>query len=123
MRQSFGNDGFSIPRAEPIRRGLEFWVDNLFLDDGTPKYYDTETFPVDIHSAAAAIAVLAELNTEDSRALPLAGKVAAWTIEHLRDAEGYFYYQIRKGETVKTPFIRWGQAWMAYALARLIEAR
>jgi hypothetical protein len=21
MRQSFGNDGFSIPRAEPIRRG------------------------------------------------------------------------------------------------------
>jgi hypothetical protein len=118
--------GEAVPEADTakaVRRGFDYWVDNLFLSDGTPKYYDSEIFPVDIHSAAAAIAVLSEFGDEDERALPLAEKVAAWTIENMSDPEGYFYYQIRKGETITIPFIRWGQAWMAYALARLLEAR
>jgi hypothetical protein len=113
----------AVDAAEAIRRGFDFWVENLFLLDGTPKYYDSEIFPVDIHSAAAAIAVLAQFADEDGRALPLAEKVAAWTIENMREADGYFYYQIRKDETITIPFIRWGQAWMAYALATLLEAR
>ena len=112
-----------IDAANAIRRGFDFWVENLFLPDGTPMYYDSDIFPVDIHSAAAAIAVLAEFSDEDDRALPLAETVAAWTIENMRDAEGFFYYQIRKDETIRIPFIRWGQAWMAYALATLLEAR
>ena len=112
-----------IDAANAIRRGFDFWVENLFLPDGTPMYYDSDIFPVDIHSAAAAIAVLAEFSDEDDRALPLAETVAAWTFENMRDSEGYFYYQIRKDETIRIPFIRWGQAWMAYALATLLEAR
>ena len=118
--------GEAIPEVsarKAITRGFDFWVENLFLPDGTPKYYDAEIFPVDIHSAAASIAVLSEFGDEDDRALPLAEKVASWTIENMQDSEGYFYYQIRKGETVTIPFIRWGQAWMAFALARLLEAR
>ena len=118
--------GEAVPEADTakaVRRGFDYWVENLFLSDGTPKYYDSEIFPVDIHSAAAAIAVLSEFDDEDERALPLAEKVAAWTIENMSDTDGYFYYQIRKGETITIPFIRWGQAWMAYALATLLEAR
>ena len=107
--------------APVIENGLNFWLDNFFLDDGTPKYYDRETFPVDIHSASAAIVALCELNEIDARSLPLAKKVAGWTIENMRAAQGFFYYQKRKSQTVKTPFIRWSQAWTAYALARLIE--
>ena len=109
--------------TEAIRRGFDFWVNNLFLPDGTPKYYDSATYPVDIHSAAAAVAVLAEFQDLDARALPLAEKVAEWTIANMQDTAGYFYYQARESEKVKTPFIRWGQAWMAYALAKLLEAR
>ena len=104
-----------------IENGLNFWLGNFFLADGTPKYYDRETFPVDIHSASAAIVALCELNEIDARCLPLAKKVADWTIENMRAAQGFFYYQKRKTQTVKTPFIRWSQAWTAYALARLIE--
>jgi hypothetical protein len=118
--------GAAVPELNPveaIQRGFDFWIENLFLPDGTPKYYDSATYPVDIHSAAAAIAVLAELRDEDTRAVPLAEKVAAWTIENMRDRDGFFYYQLRESGTVKTPFIRWGQAWMAYALAKLLEAR
>ena len=118
--------GEAIPEvgaAKAISRGFDFWVENLFLEDGTPKYYDEEIFPVDIHSAAAAIVVLSEFGDEDDRALPLGEHVTVWTIENMRDPEGYFYYQIRKGETVTIPFIRWGQAWMALALAKQLEVR
>lgn len=107
--------------AAAIETGLNFWLENFFLDDGTPKYYDRETFPVDIHSASAAIVALCELNEIDSRCLPLAEKVAGWTIENMRDKKGFFYYQKRKSVIVKTPFIRWAQAWTGYAIARLIE--
>ena len=106
-----------------IKKGLNFWLENFFLADGTPKYYDQETYPVDIHSASAAIAALAEMKDLDVRCLPLAEKVAGWTIVNMRDETGFFYYQKRQNTTVKTPFIRWAQAWTAFALARLIEVK
>ena len=106
----------------PIENGLDFWLNNFFLEDGTPKYYDKQTFPVDIHSASAAIVALCELSEIDERCLPLAKKVAGWTVENMRDERGFFYYQKRRSHTVKIPFIRWSQAWTAYALAKLIES-
>lgn len=107
---------------DAIGRGVNYWLNNFFLGDGTPKYFDNETFPVDIHSAAVAISTMCELKAIDGRMLPTAQKVAAWTIVNMRDPDGYFYYQKRKSRTIKTPFMRWGQAWMAYALARLVES-
>lgn len=106
-----------------LKKGYQFWINNLFLEDGTPKYYDQNVFPVDIHSASAAIVALSELQDFDKTALPLAEKIADWTIKNMLDEEGFFYYQKHKNKTIKTPFIRWGQAWMAYALAKLIEAK
>ena len=105
-----------------IERGIDFWLGNFFLNDGMPKYFDKAVYPVDIHSCAAAISTLSELRKLDGRMLPLAGKTAEWTIANMRGPEGFFYYQVRKNSVVKTPFMRWGQAWMAYAIARLIEA-
>jgi hypothetical protein len=106
-----------------IKTGLNFWLENFFLADGTPKYYDKNIYPVDIHSASAAIAALSELNQSDERCLPQAEKTLRWTIENMRDSQGFFYYQKQKNRTVKTPFIRWGQAWTAYALARFLETK
>ena len=51
----------------------------------------------------------------------LAEKIASWAVHHLYDARGFFYYQRRRFYTVRTPYIRWAQAWMMYALARLLE--
>ncbi len=107
---------------ESIGRGASFWLDNFFLEDGTPKYFDSAVYPIDIHAAAVAISTLSELKAIDERMLPLAVKTANWTIKNMRDPQGFFYYQIRKNRTIKTPFMRWGQAWMAYALARLMES-
>ncbi len=106
-----------------LKTGLDFWLENFFLADGTPKYFDKSVYPVDIHSASAAIAALSELNQIDKRCLPQAEKTLRWTIENMRDARGFFYYQKQKKRTNKIPFIRWGQAWTAYALARFLEIK
>ncbi len=108
---------------DAINLGGGYWLRKFFLDDGTPKYYDTSTYPVDIHSAAAAIAAMSEMKAIDERMLPTAQKIADWTMGNMLDPEGFFYYQLRKSGVVKMPYMRWGQAWMAYALARLIEAK
>jgi len=105
-----------------IDRGFEYWIKRFFLDDGTPKYFDQQTYPIDIHAAAAAMVTLTGFAGTDERALPLARKVAEWAIKNMIGPDGNTYYQKRRFITIKTPFIRWGQAWMAYALALLIEA-
>ncbi|MBS1794275.1 MAG: delta-aminolevulinic acid dehydratase [Acidobacteria bacterium] len=108
---------------ETLRTGLDYWLAHFFLDDGTPKYYDQETYPIDIHSASAAIVALGELAEFDARCLPLADRVAGWTVANMRDPKGFFYYQKRPNGLVKTSFIRWANAWTAFALARLIETK
>lgn len=113
-------DTLDLQNDEMMRtfdRGFDYWLANFFLDDGTPKYYENETYPIDIHSAAVAIAAMSELGETTN-----ARHVATWTCENMLDENGSFYYQKRATGMVKTPFIRWGQAWMSYALARLIEA-
>ena len=50
-----------------------------------------------------------------------AQKIAHWSVRNLRDERGFFYYQRRRFYTVSTPFMRWTEAWMLYALARLTE--
>lgn len=116
------NGAIGLECETTIRRGLDYWLANFFLDDGTPKYYDKETYPIDIHSASAAIVALCELSVIDERCPPLAHGIADWLIRNMRDESGYFYYQVRNNSVVKTPFIRWSNAWTAYALARLTES-
>ncbi len=58
----------------------------------------------------------------DQGALEQAEKIALWALGNLRDGRGFFYYQRRRFYTVRTPHMRWSQAWMLYALSRLSEA-
>jgi len=104
-----------------LQKGYAFWRERFFLADGWPKYYDGALYPADAHAAATAIVTLLELQDLDAGALPLAKTIAAWTIRNLRDARGFFYYQRRRFYTVHTPYMRWTQGWMLYALARLLE--
>ena len=107
----------------PLRRGYEFWRKSFFLADGWAKYYHDTLYPVDTHAAATAIASFLDLSELDRNALPKAEQIAAWSISNLRDRQGFFYYQRRRFYTARTPFMRWTQAWMLYALARLLEEK
>jgi hypothetical protein len=104
-----------------LRKGFGFWRERFFLADGWPKYYHDSLYPADAHAAATAIITLIELRELDSEALSLAETIANWTIRHLRDPRGFFYYQRRRFYAVRTPYMRWTQAWMLYALGRLLE--
>lgn len=108
---------------EALHRGYEFWRKSFFLADGWPKYYHDRLYPVDTHAAATAIVTLAELHEMDPEALLLAEKIAHWTMRNLSDRRGFFYYQRRRFQTIRTPYMRWTEAWMLYALARLLEKR
>nr|MBA3570718.1 hypothetical protein [Pyrinomonadaceae bacterium] len=106
---------------EALQRGYRYWRTGFFLADGWPKYYHDELYPADAHAAATAIITLLELRERDREAMDLAQKIALWSVRNLRDKQGFFYYQRRRFHTVRTPFMRWTEAWMLYALARLAE--
>ena len=104
-----------------LNRGYRYWKDTFFLADGWPKYYHDETYPADAHAAASAIVTLLECHDLDETSTIMVQQIASWTIRNLRDPQGYFYYQRRRFYTVRKPYMRWTQAWMLYALARLLE--
>jgi hypothetical protein len=104
-----------------VRRGLEFWLDHFFLADGWPKYYPERLYPADAHSAGAGVVALAELAGIDPSVLSLADRIALWAVRNLQSGRGFFYYQKRRFYTIRTPYMRWSQSWMLYALARLLE--
>lgn len=121
IRKATNKTDEELDRA--LRRGYRFWREGFFLADGWPKYYHDTLYPADAHAAATAIVALVELQELDPDALPFAERIGAWTINKLRDPQGFFYYQRRHFYTVRTPFMRWTQGWMLYALARLLEER
>jgi len=105
-----------------LRRGYDFWTERFFLTDGWPKYFPDRLYPADIHSTAAAIVALVELRGRIPGTLGLARRIAGWAMENLRHERGFFYYQRRRFYQVRIPYMRWSEAWMTYALARLREA-
>jgi len=106
---------------QALERGYLYWRKQFFLADGWPKYYHDNPYPADTHAGASAIVTFLELRDLDPDASRLAEDVASWTIRNLRDEQGFFYYQRRRFYTVRKPYMRWSQAWMLYALARLLE--
>lgn len=104
-----------------LEKGLIFFKQHFFEPSGRPKYYHTRTYPVDIQCAAQAIDTLANLSENDADCLPLAMRVATWTIRNMQDRTGYFYYRQYPIMKAKTPMLHWGQATMFKALARLFQ--
>jgi hypothetical protein len=76
-----------------LERGFKYYVGHFFEPDGTPKYYHNKTYPIDMQCAAQAIETLTHFSDHDKSAMPLAQKVARWTIDHMQDETGYFYYR------------------------------
>jgi rhamnogalacturonyl hydrolase YesR len=114
--RSTGDERFN----QQLTNGYEYWKKTFFLSDGTPRYYDYKTLPLDIQCSSQAIDTLVFFHDRDPESLPLAVKVAQWTITHMQDSTGYFYYRRYSRWLVnKTPTLHWGQATMLSALAGL----
>jgi hypothetical protein len=106
-----------------MMKGYEYWKNRFFLEDGTPRYYDKKTLPIDIQCSSQAIDTLVFFNDVDPAGLDLSIKVARWTIKNMQDRSGYFYYRRYNSWLVnKTPTLHWGQATMMCALAGLYNS-
>lgn len=108
---------------DPVtKRGYDYWKNTFFLGDGTPRYYNHKTLPIDIQCSSQAIDTLVFFSQQDPDNLPLAIGVAKWTIANMQDRSGYFYYRRYSGRIVnKTPTLHWGQATMFCALSGLYK--
>ena len=105
-----------------LNAGYRYWKKTFFLPDGTPRYYDRKTLPIDIQCSSQAIDTLVFFHDRDPESLPLALKIAAWTIDQMQDRTGYFYYRrYSRWPINKTPTLHWGQATMLCALAALYK--
>ena len=103
-----------------MKNGYAYWKKVFFLPDGTPRYYNNKSLPIDIQCCSQAIDTLVFFSDSDPEGLPLALKVARWTIANMQDRSGYFYYRRYSHWLVnKTPTLHWGQATTMCALAGL----
>ncbi|MEW5733832.1 MAG: hypothetical protein AB1921_03200 [Thermodesulfobacteriota bacterium] len=106
-----------------FEKGLVFFRDHLFTEEGAPKWRSDRTFPLDVHGAAQSIVTLAKAAVEfDPSYFPHAVRTAGWAVRTLQAPEGCFYYQQGRFMTKKYTLMRWCNAWMAVALASLLLA-
>jgi len=100
-----------------IELGLSYYIENFFLDDGTPKYFDSKTYPIDIHSPAQFIVTIYKLDKVD-KYHNLIEKVLNWTINNMQNEKsGYFKYQLKPSYSSAIPYMRWAEAWMFYSFS------
>ena len=99
-----------------IERGFDYYIKHFFNEDGSPKYYDNEQYPIDIHCPGQLLVTLHRLHKFDEYE-ELADKVLAWTLKNMQDKKGFFYYQLKQGVSSKIPYMRWSNAFMFYAMS------
>jgi hypothetical protein len=105
-----------------LATGYAYWKNTFFLADGTPKYYNHKTLPIDIQCCSQAIDTLVFFHDRDPESLSLALRIALWTIKNMQDPTGYFYFRRYSRWLVnKTPTLHWGQATTLCALAGLYK--
>jgi len=100
-----------------IKRGFTYYVENFFEEDGTAKYYNTNKYPLDMHSVSQAVFTLIKVGGTATD-FALADKVIKRAIDLMYlPKKSSFVYQINKRFTNKLDYIRWTQAWVYYSFA------
>lgn len=115
-----GADGAATDEA--LTRALDFFLDAFVDPDGAVRASPARRFPVDIHSCASSIWALSALDERDPRALPAAGRILDWTLEHMRRADGRFAFQKRRLFRDSVPYARWSDGHMLLALSEYLLA-
>jgi hypothetical protein len=106
--------------AEAIRRGLPYYLRHAFTREGDARYFDHHTWPLETHSAAAALVCLGELSREQWLPIEEARNLSHIIVEALDRTlhlgSGSFAYRRWPHWMNRTVFTRWTQAWLYYGL-------
>ena len=114
-QQYTGDDSFD----ECIRRGHAYYGANFFAADEAPKYFDNQLYPVDIHSCSQAILHYCASADDVPSDLAKAVAVFEWTQNNMMQDDRVYIFQRHRTWINRTAYMRWGQAWMFRAMARL----
>lgn len=105
--------------AEHLAIGFDYWERELFLTDGTPKYYSHHTMPLDAHNYAQAIETWLSIGDRREGAFERASRTAGLLIADFLTPEGYVRFQRGRRWANSVAYIRWTTAPAFRALARL----
>jgi len=103
-----------------LEHGFRFYLTHFFRDDGAPRYFHDRTYPIDIHCVAQSLITLTMLGHLDPGSARTADTVLAWALRHMWDERGFFYYRVLRSGAIRTPYMRWSQAWMVLALSTFV---
>jgi hypothetical protein len=101
-------------------------LDHFFSPTGDARYHPHRPYPIDTHSAASAIdalCIVAEARAQTRpRLIELATRIASRTVELLWiERRSSFGNQVNRRWTNTREFMRWTNAPMFEALARLLS--
>ncbi|MFD1515772.1 hypothetical protein [Halomarina rubra] len=101
-------------------KGMAFYRAELFDEGGAPRFESDKRYPRDVHASAQAIRSFVKDGSPES--LALAADIFEWAIENLFDeSDGHFYRRRGRVLSDKTPYMRWNQGWMCYALGTIVN--
>lgn len=101
--------------SDNLHLGYSFYKNNFIEKNGAPKFYHNYLYPIDCTSASQTIMTLIKFGD-----INLAENVAKYMLENMFDKKGFFYFRKFKYFLIKTPMMRWSQAWMFAALSNLL---
>ena len=106
-----------------LKKGTVYYFKNQFKPNGQSIFRVPAEYPVEIHNQAQGIITLTRLSYLSEDYAKFSEIIAVWTAQNMQDKKGYFYYKKYPLYTIKTPFMRWSQAWMFLALTELNSAK
>lgn len=108
-----------------INRGYAFYNKYLNTKQQWPKFTPQSLYPIDIHAVAEAILCQNQIEFSKKILYTKVKKLLNFINRYFFIKNKYFCAEIKKLGIFtfrkKIPYIRWGQAWMFLALARLVE--
>jgi hypothetical protein len=109
--QATGDDRF----RENLDKGLSFYRQRLFTQEGAPRWSSDKTFPLDVHGSGQGI-----LTFSLSGDLEMAHRVASWAISNFYKGNGDFTYQKCRFWDKNFTLLHWGNGWMARGLSTFV---
>ncbi|MGD9935124.1 MAG: hypothetical protein AB7T37_15625 [Dehalococcoidia bacterium] len=102
--------------SEAVARGLGYFETVLIDPDGAARAGPGRRYPLDVHAWAEAVLAAKQFKR------PWLARTLLWGIANLQQPDGAFAYQMRRRTTLRTPYLRWNQAWAYLALADALES-
>ena len=96
---------------------------NTYFDENkiSVRFKKTRKLPIDVTGCAEAITTLS-LHASPEIGEKELNSLIEFTSDKFQAKKGYYYYRILKtGFLIKTPYVRWGQAWMLYGLSTYLR--